>query len=1053
MPFSPAQLEAIQIRNKNVIVSASAGSGKTSVLVQRLSTLVIQDRISIDSILAMTFTNDAASEMKDRLKQDLLKQKQKNPEDAYLSNQLTLLETASICTIDSFCQNLVKTYYYKIPISLTMATTVGSASQIRKAMTKAYQRATQQISVKDYMECKLYFQSFGKKEEDIQKTIEQMIQTGQSKPHMDQWFSLILNHFDTIQEESLNWFFQYFTEKMISMIEILDSMIDKVNDMEFKKESQKMAMLSRLEKKREFNSICLKPLKEKNYDEFRKIFIASINLTENIPGTINKIKMKEKDNYLSFQKDISNVLYPWPQFINDIENQKSLVHTLISLCKYTCIFFAEEKKQQEFIDFNDMEHFALLLLEDQSIQEELQTKYNEILIDEFQDTNELQETIVSKFCRKNNVFRVGDIKQSIYGFRQAKPSIMKEHMKSTSNYDKALVLKENYRSNQSIIEFNNDFYEKLMNSNLLGTQFEEVDIAKVGMESQKDSLAHPIRFLYSCIDEIKESYDLSYPEAKKYSLVNRYHLMAKSILKDIQNGRNYKDICILLRNRNQLDDIKTCLESYSIPVFAQVTNGFFTNQAVQIVCACLSCLNNPYDDIQLIACLCSGLFEISYEQISQVCKTKKRNASLYETIKDCDFMIPFHTFRKQKEKVIPSLIRQIYRYNDFYENHTSSQDKTNLDYLLEKAVNYPDLLDIDGFILEIEEESKLDIIGQANAFGKEENVVRIMTMHASKGLQFPVVYILSSNEMKKRTGIVSIDSDLGIALQYLDYPHRLKRKSLFSLAFETKAIHEELMEEMRILYVATTRAKEELIFVDAIKSESDYEYSLNTQALLSFKSYTSWLFHIYRNENTIQFIKDNHLYEVEEKEPVNIKIPVLKYQKEESVFTSFAASQTKVKTGWPSFESNDSAMNRGTLFHEMAGLLDYPYLKEKVIQYAKMNSYVMSNKDLDQFLSLNENKLYKKWMKLNHQFELSYIVLKDEMVLHGYMDLVIFDTDITILDFKTDALNEMELVETYKEQLITYKEALQKIYPDSKISTVLYSFYLKKVIPVVESES
>ena len=128
MPFSPAQLEAIQIRNKNVIVSASAGSGKTSVLVQRLSTLVIQDRISIDSILAMTFTNDAASEMKDRLKQDLLKQKQKNPEDAYLSNQLTLLETASICTIDSFCQNLVKTYYYKIPISLTMATTVGSAS-------------------------------------------------------------------------------------------------------------------------------------------------------------------------------------------------------------------------------------------------------------------------------------------------------------------------------------------------------------------------------------------------------------------------------------------------------------------------------------------------------------------------------------------------------------------------------------------------------------------------------------------------------------------------------------------------------------------------------------------------------------------------------------------------------------------------------------------------------------------------------------------------------------------------------------------------------------
>ncbi|MGN1275520.1 MAG: UvrD-helicase domain-containing protein [Floccifex sp.] len=1046
MPFSAAQLKAIQIRDHNVIVSASAGSGKTSVLVERLSSLVIQDRMSIDSILAMTFTNDAAAEMKARLKKDL----QNKPKDDYISNQLTLLETASICTIDSFCQNLVKTYYYKIPISLTMATTVGSESMLHKAFEKALCLAMDEYPMERVMDLKLYFKAFGKDDTYIQKVIEQIIDVANSKSNADEWFDSILSNYQNLDEKSVSWFFQFFKEKIEAMIDVLYSFIEKVEEMEFKKESTKEKILENLKKKKELNFNCLHSIEKQDYEGFKKAFVFSIEKTENIPGTINKIKFDEKEEYLSFQNMIASVLFDLDVFKKDIVSNQNRIQTLVDLSKSCQHHYSEIKKEMEIIDFNDMEHFALALLKDPVIAEELRNKYNAILIDEFQDTNELQETIVSLFCRDNNVFRVGDIKQSIYGFRQAKPSIMKNHMNSKNPKDCALILEENYRSNQSIIEFNNDFYQKIMNSELLGCQFEDIDIAKVGMKSQVDSLKHPIRFYYSTIDEIKEQYDLSYPKAKKLAENHRYHLIAQSILKDIQNGRQFKDICILLRNRTRLKEIKETLEAYNIPVFAQVTSGFFTNNAVQIVCACLCAFINPYDDISLMACLVSPLFGISYSQITQAC-LEKENTSLFETIKDQDFMIPFLSFLKNKEKTISELIRMIYGLNDFYWSHTTSQDKTNLDYLLEMAANYLYPFDINGFIQNIEEESKMDTTGQANAFGKEENVVRIMTMHASKGLQFPVVYICSSTQMKSlKNEVVMVDSDLGISLMSLDYENRTKRVSLYSLAFQTKAIHEALMEEMRILYVATTRAKEELIFVDCIKSDSSYQYPLNTRALLSLHFYTSWLFHIYRNDTRIQFIKNNHLVELEKKDPVSSLSSFKSYQKESQAFGSYSASMAKKNLNWPSLHSSQGAMDRGTLFHEMAGQLSYPYQREDVLMFSHSHGFSLKEKDLNQFLSLNDCIEYREWMQCEHQFELSYILHQDNQVIHGFMDFVCFSKDIIILDFKTDALNEASLLSTYKQQLLTYQQAMKSMYPNLNVFPYIYSFFLKKMIPVVE---
>ena len=194
---------------------------------------------------------------------------------------------------------------------------------------------------------------------------------------------------------------------------------------------------------------------------------------------------------------LMEVLFSKEQFIKDRKIMQPVYEAFYTLCIYTKDFFDQQKREMEIIDFNDMEHFAYLLLQQDVIRQEVQDQYETILIDEFQDTNDLQESIIKEFCRQDNVFRVGDIKQSIYGFRMARPDIMRGHMVSKDPHDQTLVLDQNFRSNANIIEFNNEFYEKIMNTDLLGNHFDTIDIAHVGSPAQSEASQVPIRFVYT----------------------------------------------------------------------------------------------------------------------------------------------------------------------------------------------------------------------------------------------------------------------------------------------------------------------------------------------------------------------------------------------------------------------------------------------------------------------------------------------------------------------------------------------------------------------------
>ena len=1033
MDFSIPQKEAIDIRNTNVVVSASAGSGKTAVLVERLCQLVLKDHISIDSILAMTFTNDAAAEMKARLLSKLKEQ----PKTDYILQQMALLETASISTIDSFCLSIVQNYYYKIPISYTMSKQTASSAQTHIAFENAYKHAIQDLDLNSYTKLKMYFLSFGKTEEDIQKYIEDILAIINSKSEEDAkaWMENIQESYTYLNPKIMEYALKYFHNHCLAMTEILDEVINQI------------AKPEDYEIKKEYLSKCLDAT---SYSDFKSQFELYLKNTIGFKKTIDKVDYsKYQTSFKEHETRIVENLFDEAFYLKDIQSHKNLVDTLFDLTNKVKLYFQLEKKKMEVIDFNDMEHFAYQLLQDPMIKEEMYNKYQMILVDEFQDTNELQEKIIASFCHENNVFRVGDIKQSIYGFRQANPKIMQAWMEKEDDNNTPLLLQENYRSNASVIQFNNDFYSKIMNNELLGEQFKDIDIANIGTKGQMESPQYPVRFLYT---EYKDE-EGNKATIKKNHNENRFDLIAQDIIEKHNAGMPYKSMCVLTRNHAPQEKLKAVFEAYNIPAMITIDHGFFTNPAIQIVISTLKALEDLTDDISLCSSLMSPLFNVSFSQIAKCCIDKEKGTSLYMSIKSEDFMKPFFELYANKNKTITQLLQYIYAYNNFYYTSTTIQDKNNLDYLLELATQYENQSDIHGFVLQLSKDAMQDQTQEASLYGKEDDVVQVKTMHQSKGLQFPVVYILSQHEQRDKHGssCILLDSTLGLSLKGLSLDYKLKYNSIYHLALQTKKELDDLAEEMRVFYVATTRPQKELVIVDTIESIEDFYSPLNAYTLLEDESYTGWILHTYANTSAslVAFDKKSGLYERPLKvRQNNTPYALPAYSKESKAFSSQTASGAKIKLDWKEVSlSKNMGTIRGTLFHEIVAQCSYPYQEKEILSYANSYGYTLKDHDIKQILALNSDALYASWMKEKHVFEQSYIIEEKNQVVHGFMDLVIYKKDeVIIVDFKTDAVdNEQKLIDLYTIQLQTYKKAMKKL-TNLPINTYIYSFSLSKCI-------
>lgn len=1074
--FSKIQQKIIDKRGKSVVVSASAGSGKTTVLVERLARMITDDRIPIDNILAITFTNDAAAEMKSRLKTALLDYQKEHGEDEWLLNQIAMLETANISTIHSFCSSLLQKYYYLLDIPLAMSHTLISSSQQLDASNNAFDKAIKELDEKDYIDLQLYLQALGVKDDALKDFILSVSDIADTKPDSEKWIRELAEENPNVEK----WHKHYFDTTTTAMIEILDYLIELTEDSNAK-QATKNKQLQNLQIRKDGLEKCMAA---KTYAEYVAAFKEYLANMKTLPKKYNGVDVPEAKDFEAYEKAIKKVLYD-DEVIEEDEKRLLTIKKAISIL--TLAFrraYQQEKRNLEVIDYNDMEHFALQLLKNDWVKNEISNQFRQIMVDEFQDTNYLQEEIITSIGKDDNVFRVGDPKQSIYMFRQAKPKIMKDYLEGKDPNVEVMYMGENYRSKESLVDFNNKFYNELMNHPLLPKQFTKEDAAKCGLASQKEGRQYPVEFIYTAYDEWlnkeKETFDpaahegdgkrhIVHPkttalQARSMHNENKADIIANDILKKMKEDDtlDFRSFCILTRTHTQHEKIKEALEAYGIPVMAEINSGFFVNQAVQIALAALQILDNPNNDIAMTAFLCSPLGNLSHEKLAEL--VIERDGSIYnklKTVENGQYLKDYQAILDWKNLPLPELLKNIYNYKNFYYDYTDGQDKTNLDSLLEMAAGFDKDTTLKEFIDYVDKEAKLNKISQASLYGKEANVVKIKTIHHAKGLQYPVVYLYSSSTPPK--GDISqklfVDSDLGLCLKAAAPNNHVLRTSKDEVAFKEKQLFERLEEEMRLLYVATTRAEDRLVIVDTVKNgEPDVSANLNNM-LLQDEYFTSYFFnYLYPRikdcDSLIDFEKLDFLYQRPELKKKSQPFTLRKYMGPVTTISSSTASDQKLKKKTASIAQNiakkkisllsSSATDRGTLFHEIAGQIPYPYTKDNIEVFAKKKGLHLTNDDIAQIMALNENETYGNWMKMKHQFELPYLQKQDSRLYHGFMDLVVEDGDtIHILDFKTDRGKTMkELENLYQPQLKIYEDAMKEIYPDKKVKTYLYSFTL-----------
>lgn len=1062
--FSSTQQAVIDSRNKNLLVSASAGAGKTAVLVERLCRFVIDDRVPIQSILAMTFTEDAAREMKVRLKQRLLEMDR----DPWIDQQISQLETASISTIHSFCLDVVQKEYYLAGLSYSMATHVDNGLADQQALEIACRKGMERLDPLKRANMEFYLETYSKTEKDLQEILLKFLEIARSKADWKVWIQENAKPKAVVTKEFLDWF----AIRIQALIDIFEEVEEQVAEMEFKQAKKQEEFLAIFSGKITKLRGCLEALNQNNYLVFYHRFIEYIETSGKFTPTINKVSFKEvQADSRKFEKKIAEVLYTIEDFEKIAQDTAELLATFCELAIDVQEEFMAQKKEAGFIDFSDMEQYAWKILQHEEAANALRDRYQVILIDEYQDTNDLQEAIIQAIARENNVFRVGDIKQSIYRFRQARPELMKHHLEHVGKHDEVIAMQENYRSSAMLISFVNRFFEQLMNIEGMPSQFGAIDVAKPGSSGQYESVQHPIRFLFTEYDapsEDQEEAEQEKPAKSKKAIhrVHRYDLIAHDIEQKVANKEyTYRDIAILTRSSTPHEELKQALDSWGIRSIHHMRKGFYTNKAIQIILSAMRVIQDPRNDIALMAALCSPLTGLDQNDLLPLLQNRQEGQSLYQTLHNqpqgYQMLKLVRDIQKYRNLPLAEIVIRLYAYNQFYDTKTTAQDQTNLDLLLQKAVEAQSLLDLDGFLDSANLEEKLDKTSEAMSFGKEEDAVRISTIHASKGLQYKLVYILSDqNTRDMEAGMpIHIDADLGVSLEGLDLHRHLKLKSASSLAFEQKRFMEDIQEKMRLLYVACTRAEQELVFVDSLKQENLYDGPLNQYAIAANKGFTSWFFHAFHTHpcQEVVFEKVEELYTRPDRSVLSKqqRIRISHYEYPTHTIRSQTASASKKRSSWKQVQTlaqpgSLEARNRGTLIHEIVGSIPYPYQQEEIESYLKKANQTLDQQGKNQIMQLNQEAHYQKWMNYPHEFECPYCTKEEEAYVHGFMDLVVFlENEIVIVDFKSDnAFDATSLVRKYRSQLETYRKAMEQIRPGMKITAWIYSFTLGEMIEI-----
>lgn len=933
--WTDEQLSAIKTRNCNLLVAAAAGSGKTAVLVERIIRIITNkdNPVDIDKLLVVTFTNAAAAEMRERIAAAISKALDKEPTSKNLQKQLTLLNRANITTMHSFCLDVIKNNFHKIDLDPSFR--IGDQTEGILIKDEVIETLFEEKYDQEDTEFTSLVEAFStyKNDDNLKELIINMYNFIMSGPWPENWLKENAEAFNIETMEELNnskWVLvlknsiKVEIEGYIKMLEKAIEIINLTDGLEPYLETFSNELYSI---KNAYNSIdcglddIYSSLCSISFGRLKSIKKDKVS-DENAQNTVKSIRddIKKKISEL-----INNIFSVTPEEM--LINIKGAYPTIKKLTEIVLEFgekFSQKKKEKNILDFNDLEHLCLKILSDKDENGniipsktaiEFKNLFDEVLVDEYQDSNNVQETIIELVSRRKdefpNVFMVGDVKQSIYRFRQAKPELfMEKYINYTleESNNRKIQLYKNFRSRKEVIDGVNYIFKEIMSETVGELEYTDEEALNLGTsyENSEDEnviLGGPIEV--NIIEKSIEESDLNKEKLDEEDFENEeiegVNLEGKIVAKRIKElmtttGNNvfkvldketgeyrpikYKDIVILLRaTKNWSESLLDELGQEGIPAYADTGSGYFESIEIRTIMSLLRVIDNPMQDVPVIAVLKSPIMGFSAEDLS-IIRLKNKEKYFYENIADiaeeniCDiseelitrckgFLEKLEIWRNKAIYMpIDEFIWYLYMDTAYYGYVGAMPNgvlrQANLKILFQRAkqfeqTSFKGLFNFINFINKLTKSS--GDMGSAKILGENEDVVRIMSIHKSKGLEFPVVFLCGTgkqfNLMDLNKNILYHD-ELGFGPDFVDLEKRVSIGTIAKEAIKKKMKLETLSEEVRILYVACTRAKEKLIINGTVNniqksiekwlSSASLDYNLILPSeILKGKSYLDWI--------------------------------------------------------------------------------------------------------------------------------------------------------------------------------------------------------------------
>lgn len=913
------QLQAIQEKNSNILVAAAAGSGKTAVLVERIIHKIIDEQMDIDKILVVTFTNAAASEMRERILEAIYKKLEENPENVHLQRQIILLNKASICTIHSFCLDVIHNHFYEIdlPSNFKIADTAEIDLLKQEVLDDLFEQKYTEND-KNFIELLENYTNY-RGDEALQELVLKIYKFIQSSPFPIKWLQEKLELLK-IEDKDIS---QTIWGKLI--IQTVDDDIQE-SIMQLEVTKSKMALYPEMTKFYQTISEDIINLQDlQKYNSWDELYIKLLNFNFSKwpvdKKVINDLKEDSKAIRDKVKKHIKEktaklLSCSQEQAVKDLKIITPILEKLSNLVTEFTKNFAEKKKEKNCIDFNDIEHFALKILLDENnnpteVAKKYKEKFEEIAIDEYQDSNLVQEAILTSISKGNNIFMVGDVKQSIYKFRQARPELFLQKYDEYKNKEEKaqednlkIQLFHNFRSRQNILNITNLVFESIMSKELGDINYNENEYLNYGANyPEPEEIKNYAGIAELDIIDLKEDESITAFEGEEdeeeQERVEDDVLEAKFVANKIQEllNSNYmvfdkkqgyrkirpKDIVILLRATSNLSPIyEKELSDLELPVFSDTSGTYLDTVEIQTILSVLKIIDNPLQDIPLVVVLRSSICNFTDNDLITI-RLTDRNCNFYEAliktrlICDGDLKNKIESFLEKLEKwksisqymPLDEFIWQIYLDTGYYQYvgllPNGAMRQANLKTLFEKAKQYEkaSFKGLFNFIQFIDKLKKQNgDLASAKLIGENEDVIRIMSIHKSKGLEFPVVFLCNSHKkfnMQDLNDNILLHQDIGFGPTIMDTTRKIKYSSIAKDAIKLKMKQETLSEEQRILYVALTRAKEKLYITGRSKDFTKYvqdknkvlemyeseNIKLDAKLMKKANSYLDWLMYVY----------------------------------------------------------------------------------------------------------------------------------------------------------------------------------------------------------------